>query len=83
MAEYFREFSLADHMSCPVHSSGSIKEWSGTPLEKSLQSHEGHEMPTDQPGLQQAKNLKLLANWSETPGKTPSAFGSELAIYEL
>jgi len=51
-----RDLSLADHMGCPVHSSGSIKELSGWPLEKSLQYYEDHEMPTDQPGLWQKRN---------------------------
>jgi len=48
-----RDFPLADHMHCLVHSSGSTKERSGPPLKKSLQSHEDHQKPTDQPGLRQ------------------------------
>ena len=44
-----------DHMSCLVLSSGSTIKLSGAPLENSLQSHEDHEMPTDQLGLRQNK----------------------------
>ena len=49
VVEYFKGFSQADHKCCLVHSSGRTKEWSGVPLEKSLQSHEDHEMPTEKP----------------------------------
>jgi len=38
-------------MCCLVRSSGNTEDRSGAPLEKSLQSHEDHEMSTDQPGL--------------------------------
>jgi len=45
------EYSPADHRCCLLHSSESTKEWSGAPLQKRLQSHEDHEISTDQPGL--------------------------------
>jgi len=44
---------MADHMCFLIHRSGSTQEQNGAPLEKSLQSHEDHEMPTEQPGLRQ------------------------------
>ena len=49
-----RDFSLADRVCCltqfrEYHKSGVA------PLEKTLQSHEDHEMRTDQPGLQRTK----------------------------
>jgi len=43
-------------MCCLTHSSRNTKGWSGAPLEKSLQSHKDHKMPTDQLGLRQ-KNV--------------------------
>ena len=42
-------------MSCLFHSLGSNEKWSGVHLENRFQSHEDHEMPKDQPGLQQTK----------------------------
>ena len=52
MVKYFKGFSPADHMCFLVHSS----KRSGVPLEKCLQSHEDHEVPTDQPGIRATKN---------------------------
>jgi len=61
MAENFKELFLADHMCCLVHGSGRTKEWSSAPLEKSLQSHEDHEMPTDWRRPQQKTGKKPYA----------------------
>jgi len=68
MAEYFKGFLPADH------SSGRTKraEWlfsKGASLEKSLQSHEDHEMPMDQPDLRQNRkkfshNTCYCSKWS-------------------
>ena len=49
------------HICCLVHSLGSTNEQSGAPWETSLQSHEDHEIPTDQPGLRQKSQSYLFA----------------------
>ena len=54
MVEYFKGFFSG--WSHALHCTGNTKEWSGTPLEESLPSHEDDDAyestwPTDQPGL--------------------------------
>ena len=60
MVEYFKGFFPGWSYVLPCTQFWEGQEQSGAPLEKCLQSHEGHEMPTDQPGLRWTKNKKKV-----------------------